>query len=43
MLDTSFHEILLTPNRNENIEIMKELGLDILVYPEIGMDLDAYF
>jgi len=38
----TYKEILLSNNQYENIDTIIGLNLDILVFPEIGMDFDVY-
>ena len=42
MGDVKYNEILLKNSIKENYEIIEKLQLDILVFPEIGMDMDIY-
>lgn len=42
MNNIKFNDILIFNNVKENCDIISNLNLDILVFPEIGMDMDIY-
>lgn len=42
MGNTKFNEIVIGNNIKENNKLICDLNLDILVFPEIGMDMDIY-